>query len=821
MKNTPPSHDQLKSPPHDSSLTHVTGQSEYVDDRTMLPGELFVGCFYSKVAHAEIKSLTTKKALSIPGVICVVTADDVHHNAWGPIFQDQPIIAGKETTYAGEVLAVVGAINPEALRAGLAAIEVDYKPLPSVMTISDAIEKKSFIGSERFIRRGNVDSALSSAPLRLKGKLVIQGADHFYLENQGAVAYPKEQGQMEVHSSTQHPTETQHTVAHALGVNFSDVVCIVKRLGGGFGGKESQASPIAAYAALVAAKAKRPARIILTKDDDMIMTGKRNPFEIHYEVGFDDTGKILALRSRLYSDGGAFADLSTAIMERAMLHSDNAYFIPNVDVVGQVCKLNYHPHTAFRGFGGPKGVAAIEGVIEDIARELNMDALDIRKANVYRDGADITHYGQKVENNLLPQLFSNLEESSDYRKRRAEITAHNERALNSENRFSEDSQYVRGLSMTAVKFGISFTTRFLNQGNALVNIHRDGSIQVSTGAVEMGQGVNSRIGMLVAEELGVPLDKIRVMSTSTEKNANTSPTAASTGTDINGAAALIAARRLKERLASLAIQLSQIWSESWPSKTAGLGTAPEIDLQKIDPADAIRRTAFADNEVHVTGSNFKIPFANLVVEAYLNRTSLGEYGFHRTENLGFDKLKGQGQAFHYFTQGTAVSEVEINRLTGEIKVRRVDILMDLGRPINEGLDLGQVTGAFIQGMGWVTTENLVYNKEGLLLSHSPSTYKIPSVQDTPRIFNVKLAHNHDNIVNIRGTKAVGEPPLLLSLSVWSAVKDAIRYASHMDTRTLAFNQQHNLAIPATAERTLRHLDPALFSRYEIPVEKRT
>jgi xanthine dehydrogenase large subunit len=414
------------------------------------------------------------------------------------------------------------------------------------MTISDAIEKKSFIGGERYIRRGDVETALKASPRRIKGTLVIQGADHFYLENQSAAAYPKEQGQMEVHSSTQHPTETQHTVAHALGTNFSDVVCVVKRLGGGFGGKESQASPIAAYAALIAAKARKPARIVLTKDDDMIMTGKRNPFQIHYEVGFDDHGKILALKSKLYSDGGAYADLSTAIMERAMLHSDNAYFIPDIEVMGQVCKLNYHPHTAFRGFGGPKGVAVIEGIIEDIARELGLDALDVRKANVYRDGADVTHYGQRVENNLLPALFTDLEKSSNYRQRRTEITAHNKRALAAENKFVGDARFLRGLSLTSVKFGISFTTRFLNQGNALVNIHRDGSVQVSTGAVEMGQGVNTRIGMLVAEELGLTLDKIRVMSTSTEKNANTSPTAASTGTDINGAAALIASRRLKD-----------------------------------------------------------------------------------------------------------------------------------------------------------------------------------------------------------------------------------------------------------------------------------
>jgi xanthine dehydrogenase large subunit len=457
-------------------------------------------------------------------------------------------------------------------------------------------------------------------------------------------------------------------------------------------------------------------------------------------------------------------------------------------------------------------VAAIEGIIEDMAQALNKDALDIRRLNVYREGFDKTHYGQTVENNLLPKLFEDLEASCDYRERRKAIAANNQKALQSNNKFSDDAKFLRGLSMTAVKFGISFTTRFLNQGNALLQLHRDGSIQVSTGAVEMGQGVNTRIAMLVAEELGVSLDLIRVMSTATDKNANTSPTAASTGTDINGAAALKAAREIKKRLAALAVKLKDLNPEKWPSKTAGLGTAPEVVISDIFEK-AHELTKFCDNRVSVAGG-FSLSMKELINEAYLNRISLGEYGYHRTENLGFDKLSGQGQAFHYFTQGTAASEVEVNRLTGEIKVRRVDILMDLGRPINEGLDLGQVTGAFIQGMGWVTTENLVYNKEGFLLSHSPSTYKIPSVQDTPRVFNVKLAHNLDNIVNVRGTKAVGEPPLLLSLSVWTAVKDAIRYVSDYNPATLAFNLQNTLPIPATAEEALRHLDPEAFSLFE-------
>jgi xanthine dehydrogenase large subunit len=805
----------IQRPPHDSSITHVTGASEYVDDRPMLAGELFVGCFYSRVAHAKIKSLDVSGASKTPGILAVVTAKDVAHNAWGPIFQDQPIIAHEDVKFAGEVIAVVGGETPEAVRAGLAAIRVTYDPMPPIMTIREAIARKSFIGSQRYIKRGDALAVLNAAQRRLRGTIKIQGADHFYLENQAAVAYPKENGQMEVHSSTQHPTETQHVVAEALGVNFADVVCVVKRLGGGFGGKESQSSPIAAYAALIARKSGRPARIVLTKDDDMIMTGKRNPFEINYDIAYDDTGKILALKSNLYSDGGAYADLSTAIMERAMLHSDNAYFIEHMDVTGQVCLTHHHPHTAFRGFGGPKGVAAIESMIEDIARDLGLDPLDVRKANVYRDGANVTHYGQVVENNLLPKLFADLESSSDYRRRRKDIRMFNAKALKDQTGLTPDGRYLRGLSMTAVKFGISFTTRFLNQGNALVQLHRDGSVQVSTGAVEMGQGVNSRIGLLVSEALGVPIDKIRVMVTSTEKNANTSPTAASTGTDINGAAAHKAAVAIRSRLAAIAFKLKDTPVDQWPSKNAGLGTRPEIDIHCV--SDSQRDLVTFANDEAVIGS-FRISIPDLVNEAYLSRVSLGEYAYHRTENLGFDKLQGQGQAFHYFTQGTAASEVEIDRLTGEIKVRRVDILMDLGRPIHEELDRGQVTGAFIQGMGWLTTENLVYDKEGLLISHSPSTYKIPSIQDTPRVFNVSLAHNLENHVNIRGTKAVGEPPLLLAISVWTAVKDAIGDAGAINGNTKRMNQQTQLPIPATAERTLRHLNPEVFARFEADLQ---
>ncbi len=799
--------------PHDAAHTHVTGESEYIDDRPLQKGELHVGVFYSSEGHARIKKLDLSAALAYPGVVAIYTARDLHHNRWGTIFQDQPLLAEEEVQFAGEPIAIIAAQEKWALYEARKKIKIQYELLPPILSIGEAIEKKSFIGENRRIERGDVKQALAQAPHRLKGKTIIHGADHFYLESQASVAYPRDDGTLEVHSSSQHPTETQHVVAHALGLPAMDVTCIVKRMGGGFGGKESQAAPFAAFAALVAHRLKRPARIILTKDDDMIMTGKRNPFENDYEVGFDDDGKIHALRVSLHSDGGAYADLSTSIMERAMLHCDNAYFIPHVSITGQVCRTHFHPHTAFRGFGGPKGIATIEQIIEEIAHTLKKDALDIRKLNCYRDqdGRNVTHYNQIVENNCLPELFDSLETSSDYRSRRQEIESHNQEALK-----HSRPKTLRGLSLTAVKFGISFTTRFLNQGNALVIIHKDGSLQVSTGATEMGQGVNARIAQLVAEELGLPRSHVRMMPTSTDKNANTSPTAASSGTDINGSAAVLAARTIKIRLCKVATRLLEISEDRWAKKTAGLGTEPEIELKPVAPLlDPNARPDFSDIEFeggfvfHRTDPRRKISFSELVHEAYLNRISLSEYSHYRIPDLTFNKLKGEGRAFMYFTQGVAASEVALSLVTGEAKVLRTDILMDLGRPINPGLDEGQVTGAFVQGMGWVTTENLFYAKKtGLLLSHSPSTYKIPNIQDTPRIFNVALLANDRNYANIRGTKAVGEPPLLLALSVWTAIQDALK---GLPPYRAAFPR---LQIPATQEVILRAMMPEEFSKWE-------
>ncbi|OFZ30449.1 MAG: hypothetical protein A2622_08580 [Bdellovibrionales bacterium RIFCSPHIGHO2_01_FULL_40_29] len=804
--------------PHDSAHLHVTGQSEFVDDRIRMQNEVFIEVIYSPHAHAKIKSIDSSRARQLCGVEGIFFGQDFHENLWGTIFRDQPLMATSEVNFAGEVIALVAATSPAIAAQARKLIQVQYEILPAILTIQDAISQESFIAGSRKIERGDVTHALKSSPNQLQNNIIIRGADHFYLESNVAVAYPKEDGQIEIHSSSQHPSEVQHVVSHGLGLPSKNITCIVKRMGGGFGGKESQAAPIAAYAALVAHKLNRPARIVLTKDDDMIMTGKRNPFENTYQVGFDDNGRILALDAQLFSDGGAYADLSTSIMERAMLHSDNAYYIPHMRVVGQVCRTHFHPHTAFRGFGGPKGVAMIEKIIEEIAHALKMDPLDVRKINCYDNHErNTTHYDQKVENNCLPKLFSDLESECQYRRRRKSIDEHNQLAIRT------NLSVLKGISLTPVKFGISFTTRFLNQANALVIIHRDGSLQVSTGATEMGQGVNVRIAELLSTELGLPRTQVRMMPTSTDKNANTSPTAASSGTDLNGAAALLAVRRIKSRLSALALKLFEIPESRWARHTAGLGTEAEISvpnsIETNDPnahADwnsgiaSFSDIQFQDGHVfHKDNPQKRISFHSLIVEAYHNRISLSEYSHYKFPGLSFNKLTGKGDAFLYFTQGVACSEVSIDRDTGETKVQRVDIIMDLGRPINEALDLGQVTGGFIQGMGWVTSEKLFY-KDGLLLSHAPSTYKIPSIQDTPREFNVRLFNNNENRPNVRGTKAAGEPPLLLCISIWTAIHDAMK---HLPNYRQAYP---TMELPATNEEILKALYPEKFKRWNTP-----
>ncbi|MBL7554820.1 MAG: molybdopterin-dependent oxidoreductase [Bdellovibrionaceae bacterium] len=774
-----------KSAYHDSGRSYVTGSAEYVDDRPLVQGEVFVDVFYSPIAHGKIKNLDVSACLAMPEVLGVYTHKDLTHNLWGSIFHDQVFLAEDRVQFVGEPIAVIAATKRDVFHAAKAKIKLEIEELEPTLDLQKAIDAKFFIGPSRTINRGDVDSALASAPNKLKGDIEIAGQEHFYLESQASIAYPKEDGQIEVHSSSQHPTEVQHLIAEALGLRHHQVVCVVKRMGGAFGGKESQAAPFAVFASLVAQKLNRPARLILTKDDDMIMTGKRNPFKNFYEVGFDNTGKITALKAELFSDGGAYADLSTAIMERAMLHLDNAYFIPNFRVTGQVCKTHTAPNTAFRGFGGPKGVATIESIIEDIAVFLKKDSLEIRKLNTYQKD-QTTPYGQKIEDTVLPQLFADIENQTQYRQWRTDVETHN----------AGNHSTFRGLSVTAVKFGISFTTRFLNQGSALVNVHLDGSIQVSTGATEMGQGVNIKIAQVVAECFSIPIEDVKVMTTSTEKIPNTSATAASSGSDINCQAALTAAQGIRERLAKVAKAMLER-PKSWRGKpTAGAGTAPEIQTETVQGWETIE---FQNGKVFDKSKpNETIPFSELVLEAYLNRQSLTQQGYFKYPGIFYNKETGQGNPFFYFTNGVAASEVSIDRWTGEVKVLRTEILMDLGRPINEAIDHGQVTGAFIQGMGWVTTENLFY-KNGRLLANSPSTYKIPSIQDIPRVFNCKLMDNKLNTRNVRASKAVGEPPLLLAISVWSAVKNALSYYKPKTVSAVS-STPVKLKIPATQEQ---------------------
>jgi xanthine dehydrogenase large subunit len=759
--------------PHDSAASHVTGESRFVDDAAPLAGELLAGIVPSPVAAGKLKHLDVSKVLAIPGVRAVITARDVgKHNHFGPVFVDETLLVEDEISYMGHPLAIIAAETPAALAAARRAVIVEIDEQPPILTIDQAMAAESYLGSPRRLARGDLSAGLAAADQQLRGVFDIGGQEHFYLESMACIVVPGEAGTMAVHSSTQHPSEVQAMVAEVLGVPFSHVVVTCKRMGGGFGGKETQAAQPAMFAALLAARTGRPVRFVYSKDDDMRYTGKRHPFKIAYRVGFTDAGMITALDAQLYSNGGCSSDLSFAVLERAMLHSDNAYYLPNVSLIGRVCKTNLPSNTAFRGFGGPQGVAGIENIMEEIAIALGKDAIDVRRANCYGiDDRNVTPYGQIVRNNTLPELFDSLRRECDYDRRRKQITEFN----------SKSQTQLRGMSVTPVKFGISFTRRTLNQANALVNIYLDGSVMVSTGATEMGQGVNTRIRQIVAHELGVSYDNVIVVATSTDKNNNTSPTAASSGTDLNGAAAADACKRLRERLADVAADM----------------------LAKSADGLAAEPTAICFDNMAVFDSRApgrKLTFAEVVRRAYELRVSLGERGFYATPGVDFNRETGRGTPFLYFTNGVACSEVLIDRLTGEMKAVRVDLIMDVGESISPGIDRGQIIGGFVQGMGWVTTEELVYNSRGALLSYSPTTYKIPNITDIPAELNVRFLNNPNNTVSLYRSKAVGEPPLLLGLSVFFAAKNALS--------CVGVAGPGSLAIPATGERLLMAMTAA-------------
>ena len=763
-----------KNVKHDSSLGHVTGKSVFIDDRSMVMNELLVGVVGAPKSCGKIKTINFEEALKVEGVIGIYSAGDLAHNEWGTIVAEQPILVDKIIGYFDEPVLAIAGEDENAIAQAKKLITFDIEEETPVYSIEQALEKERYISKATPFTRGDFEKEYQTSAFQLESEFECGGQEHFYMENQASIVYPMENDQYEVHSSSQHPSETQRVVAEALGVKLHQVVCIVKRMGGAFGGKESQAAHFAAIAALVAKKTQRPARINLTKDDDMRMTGKRHPFKIKYKVGYDQKGKIHAFKADIYCDGGAYTDLTPSILERAMFHIDNGYYLPVCEINGYAMRTNNHSNTAFRGFGGPQGAFAMENAMEEMAQNLGLDSKDVREVNLYGSENNITPYGQRLDNNQLPVVFKQVVAKSDYENRAKKIEL-----FNATNKYK-----ARGISLTTTKFGIAFTARFLNQGNALVNLHLDGTVQVSTGATEMGQGVNTKIAQVVADCFGIKTQDVKVMPTSTEKNHNTSPTAASSGADINCAAAQLACDKIKKRLIVVA---HKYFNEDQMDNIREW----EID-ENMDPRDY----KFSDGVITCNSMSKEAPLTKIIEMAYMNRISLGDYAHFKTKGLGFDKQKGIGKPFNYFTNGAAVSEVEVDLLTGEVKVLRSDIVMDLGRMINPGIDEGQVSGAFVQAMGWVTTENLFYNKEGRLMSHSPTTYKIPNIQDIPREFNIHFIENDANDVNIRKSKAVGEPPFLLGISVWTAIKKALmqKAGKNIAMKSPATNEQVLMSI---------------------------
>ncbi|MDA9983099.1 xanthine dehydrogenase molybdopterin binding subunit, partial [Gammaproteobacteria bacterium] len=748
---------------HDSSHLHVSGRAFYIDDIPEPRGMLHVAVGMSSKAHARITRLDLEAVKSAPGVAVVLIADDIPgKNNYGPVVEDDPIFAPGLVQYSGQsIFAVAAESFTQARKAARLAI-VEYESLEPILDIDDAVSAGSFVLPSQRISRGDSGQAIAGSAHRLNGRVTLGGQDQFYLEGHIALAVPKEDGDMVVYSSTQHPGEVQHLVAHVLDVEAKDIVVECRRMGGAFGGKESQPALFAAIAAMVAQRTGRAAKLRLDRDDDMIMTGKRHDFNIDYGVGFDDTGRIAGIEFTFASRCGMSADLSGAINDRTMFHCDNAYYLDNVDIVSHRCKTNTVSNTAFRGFGGPQGMFAIEYVIDEIARYLGVDSLAVRKSNFYGiDERNVTPYEQRIEDNIIHDIVARLESSADYAGRRRAVRE-----------FNQHSPWLkRGIALTPVKFGISFTATHLNQAGALVHVYTDGTVHLNHGGTEMGQGLFTKVAQVVAQELQIDIDRIKITASDTSKVPNASATAASSGSDLNGKAAEAAARTIKERLIGFA-------SEHF----------------KVAPDQVV----FRNNEVHI--GEHSVSFAELARLAHFHRISLSSTGFYRTPNIHYDRKTFSGRPFFYYAYGAAVSEVIIDTLTGEYRLSRVDILHDCGQSLNPAIDLGQVEGGFVQGMGWLTSEELWWNQQGELKTHAPSTYKIPVCSDLPTDFRVELLETGKNTEDtIYRSKAVGEPPLMLAISVFHAIKDAIAGVA-------GYEMSPRLNAPATPEEVLRAVD---------------
>jgi xanthine dehydrogenase large subunit len=723
--------------PHESAHLHASGEATYIDDIPEPVGTLYAAVGTSTRAYARLESIDLARVRNAPGVVAVISAADIPgENSFGGDLKDDPIFAAEVVEYVGQSVFAVAATSMEQARRAVNQAVIEYEDRQPILEVDAALEQESFVLPTIHLSRGDAQAAIESAPHRLKNRLRIGGQDHFYLESHIALAIPQEGGDILVHSSSQHPSEIQLIVAHALGKTAKDVVVQCRRMGGGFGGKETQPALFASIAALLAAHTGRAVKVRPDRDTDMVMTGKRHDFRVDYEVGFDERGVIKGVEFVFASRCGMSADLSGPINDRAIFHTDNCYFLENVAITSHRCKTHTVSNTAFRGFGGPQGMLAIEEVVDEIARYLRVDPLEVRQRNFYGiKERNTTPYLMEVEDNVLGEIVPELVESSNYQMRRRQIQEYN----------ASNSYLKRGIALTPVKFGISFTATFYNQAGALVHVYSDGTVQLNHGGTEMGQGLFTKVAQVVAEELQIDIGNIRCTAADTARVPNASATAASSGSDLNGMAALAAARTLKIRLTEFAAEHYGVSSD---------------------------QVEFRDGQVQI--GEDRISFAELAHQAWLGRISLSSTGFYRTPKIHYDKETMTGRPFYYFAYGAAVSEVTIDTLTGEYKVDRVDILHDVGKSLNPAIDTGQIEGGFIQGMGWLTTEELWWNESGELQTHAPSTYKIPVASDLPEQFNVKVfASGRNREATIHRSKAVGEPPFMLSISVFQAIKEAV------------------------------------------------
>ncbi len=725
---------------HDSAQMHVQGSAQYIDDIPVPNGTLHVAFALSNVAHGKIKNIDISSAKEAEGVHCVLISEDIENLMIGPIRHDEPILASNEVLFYGQAIAAILAESHDLAKKAALLVTAEVEELKSIVSIDEAMKNKSFLDEPMTVKTGDSKKAIKKAKNTLTGSLSIGGQEHYYLEGQVAMSIPTEDNEMVVHSSTQNPTEVQHLVAHVLNVPQNAIEVITRRMGGGFGGKETDSSQLACICAIFSEKTNKPVKARLSRKDDMLLTGKRHDFIANYEVGYSDEGLIQGIDMNLSARCGYSLDLSKAIVSRALFHSDNAYFIPNATFTGYLCKTNTASNTAFRGFGGPQGMLAIENIVEEIANTLGLDSLEVRRINFYqKEKNNVTPYDQVVEDNIINEITNELIVDSGYYSRRKQIDA-----------FNKENKYLKkGLAFSPVKFGISFTTQLLNQAGALVSIYKDGSIYLNHGGTEMGQGLFIKVAQVVANEFGVDISKVKVSATSTAKVPNTSPTAASSGSDLNGMAAREACLRIKRNL-------TQFAKEYYDSSESNVKF--EDSLLVVDKK--------------------QIPFDEFISLAYLNRVELFSNGFYKTPKIHFDPVKQKGRPFFYYSYGACVSEVIVDCLTGEYKLLGVDILHDVGASLNPAIDTGQIVGAFIQGMGWLCSEELKWSDSGDLLTIGASTYKIPAIGDTPEHFQVKIKPNITNHENtIHKSKAVGEPPLMLAISTWLSIKNAIYNAN--------------------------------------------